>query len=640
MKLNSYTYQPLSAPDALRLVVLDPAEDSNDPLFGTLLHTTLADCDYDLVEPYTSLSYVWGDPTQTGTIYISGQVVTITATLASALRHLRDATRPRRVWADALCIDQSNIPERNKQVTLMGVIYSVAAHTVVYLGPATRESDLVLQSAPRSLPGTYLSLDPVRRAAIVQAAIVDILARPWFRRVWIFQELILSRDPWVQCGQRRTRWADFCGLLLYSGLGIPRELDEKLRMLDSMNRSRQGSNAGKMLSLLQARRGLGATDARDFVYAHMGIASDRLKVGDAVPVDYDMPLGLVFARMSLYIAKSESMDTLVSLLDQQAEGAGTHCMPTWAVDWSVAPSRYAPMYVDNLLNRERLFMAPAMCLEEDGVLGLVGHSVGLIEHLSASLPMSATLDLAGMARYQETVSKISALYNSTGGVYYTGDSMGRYARVGLRNHEQEHKKLCETLFSEWLLFLQAVEPGTTDVAEHHATFLRYFKAWTQEQVVKSRIFVTRDSTDLLRIMWEYLHPGISISSLDGRRLATSQVGNIGVVPAQAQEGDHVVDVIGSRVSLVLRPLNVDHREAERIADGLRTELRSMRVRSATGDAEVSQETRFMSGIPLTTDASPVKHYLLVGSCCFDGQVPWTVTQLPGDKDEMTIYALH
>ncbi|OIW34155.1 HET-domain-containing protein [Coniochaeta ligniaria NRRL 30616] len=523
MTANSYAYQPLSAPDSIRIVILDPAEGHNDHLLGTLLHTTLGDCDYELIEPYTALSYVWGDSTQTGTIYISGQAVTITATLASALRHLRDATRPRRVWADALCIDQSNIPERNRQVTLMGMIYRVAAHTVVYLGPSTRASDLVLEDYP--------SLDQDRRGAIVHAAKLDILTRPWFCRVWIFQELILSRDPWVQCGQRRTRWADLCGLLIYNTPGLSGKGDEKLRMLDSMNRSRQGS----------------ATDARDFVFAHMGIASDRLNVGDAVPVNYDMPLGRVFARMSI-------VETLVSLLDQQPEGAGARSMPSWAVDWSVAPLAYAPMYFDD-------------------ILGLVGHSIGVIKNLSVRLPMSATLDLKGMAIYQDTVAQIS--------VYHTGDLVGRHAR-------QEHKKLCE-----------ALKPEPTDVPQEHASFLRYFHAWTQEQTVKPH---------LLRII------------LDGRRLATTLTGNLGVVPAQVQE-----------VSLILRPVNVSNKDA--------TELQSIRVRPATTEAEVGPETWYMSGVSSTTDAFPVQHYVLVGSCCFDGQIPWTVAQLP-DEDEMIIYALH
>ena len=43
-----YRYQPLTAPDSIRLLVPNPSEDDAAPLHGSLLHATLADCDYEL----------------------------------------------------------------------------------------------------------------------------------------------------------------------------------------------------------------------------------------------------------------------------------------------------------------------------------------------------------------------------------------------------------------------------------------------------------------------------------------------------------------------------------------------------------------------------------------------------------------
>ncbi|KAK0708937.1 heterokaryon incompatibility, partial [Apiosordaria backusii] len=141
------------------------------------------------------LTYIWGDPTQTGTLTLSGHRFTITATLAAALRDLRDDARRHRTWADALCIDQTNIPERNSQVSLMGLIYKVVAYTVIYLGSSTWERDKVLQSAPYFSLNCYPSWSQSQRDEIVQGAKLEILNRPWFFRVWVFQKLILSRDP-------------------------------------------------------------------------------------------------------------------------------------------------------------------------------------------------------------------------------------------------------------------------------------------------------------------------------------------------------------------------------------------------------------------------------------------------------------
>ncbi|KAK3902259.1 heterokaryon incompatibility protein-domain-containing protein [Staphylotrichum tortipilum] len=84
---------------------------------------------------YIALSYVWGDLTPTNTIPLSHPrnnptntvlaaegTLGITASLSTALLTLRHATLPTAVWADAVCIDQGNIPERNAQVRLMGRI--------------------------------------------------------------------------------------------------------------------------------------------------------------------------------------------------------------------------------------------------------------------------------------------------------------------------------------------------------------------------------------------------------------------------------------------------------------------------------------------------------------------------------------
>jgi hypothetical protein len=84
---------------------------------------------------------------------VDGYQMTITATLEAALRDLRDDARILRVWADALCIDQSNIEERNQQVRQMGRIYSTAHHTVIYLGSLTAPVEKILQVTPSRSSG-------------------------------------------------------------------------------------------------------------------------------------------------------------------------------------------------------------------------------------------------------------------------------------------------------------------------------------------------------------------------------------------------------------------------------------------------------------------------------------------------------
>ena len=120
----TYQYEPLLEEDAIRLLELKPTPDLQATLECSLVHTTLSECDNDLVDHYTALPYVWGDAKKTKTISIEGKELDVTVNLEPALRHLRDPGRRRMVWADALCIDQSNDEEKNQQVAQMSKVYA------------------------------------------------------------------------------------------------------------------------------------------------------------------------------------------------------------------------------------------------------------------------------------------------------------------------------------------------------------------------------------------------------------------------------------------------------------------------------------------------------------------------------------
>jgi len=77
---------------------------------------------------------------------VDEQPISITATLEAAIRDLRDESRVLRIWADALCINQSDIDERNQQVSMMGQIYSTAHHTVIHLIPTSSAATRVLKA--------------------------------------------------------------------------------------------------------------------------------------------------------------------------------------------------------------------------------------------------------------------------------------------------------------------------------------------------------------------------------------------------------------------------------------------------------------------------------------------------------------
>lgn len=68
------------------------------------------------------------------TINCNGVEIGVAQNLYEALVQLRLPHKPRRVWADAICINQHDIPERNQQVSVMHRTYSQASMVTIWLG--------------------------------------------------------------------------------------------------------------------------------------------------------------------------------------------------------------------------------------------------------------------------------------------------------------------------------------------------------------------------------------------------------------------------------------------------------------------------------------------------------------------------
>ena len=113
----------------IRLLTLESAKNYHDPIHGTLRTEILSD---DL--RYEALSYVWGDDPEPHTSYVDGRILEVTPNLDEALRNIRFRSRRRILWIDAICINQTNVSEKNHQVYQMHTIFANAAEVLVWLG--------------------------------------------------------------------------------------------------------------------------------------------------------------------------------------------------------------------------------------------------------------------------------------------------------------------------------------------------------------------------------------------------------------------------------------------------------------------------------------------------------------------------
>ncbi|KAK2738109.1 heterokaryon incompatibility protein [Colletotrichum kahawae] len=151
--MASIPYKNLD-PEKREIRLLEVVCEPGNTQISYRLHTVSLDD-----KPYfTALSYVWGDPLVTENINIDGFQTPVTVNLATALKHVkkhwldiqneRDTGRDAvefRIWADAICINQLDLPEKSKQVPLMKDIYAQADFIFAWLSSEDREISVSLE---------------------------------------------------------------------------------------------------------------------------------------------------------------------------------------------------------------------------------------------------------------------------------------------------------------------------------------------------------------------------------------------------------------------------------------------------------------------------------------------------------------
>lgn len=106
------------------------------------------------------MSYVWGNPKETKTIYVNGLIQNVTNNLHSALLQLRSPTSSRKLWVDAICIDQRNLDEKQQQIALMRDIYTKAKYVAIWLGSPKRNAAVPF-ALSESVAATWSHLEEV-----------------------------------------------------------------------------------------------------------------------------------------------------------------------------------------------------------------------------------------------------------------------------------------------------------------------------------------------------------------------------------------------------------------------------------------------------------------------------------------------
>ncbi|KAK5629131.1 hypothetical protein RRF57_004846 [Xylaria bambusicola] len=292
--MDTFNYQRLELKSsAFRLVRLLKGV-ANDFIRCELVYTTLD----ENVIPYEAVSYTWGSSDKPLSIFLQGQKFMVTENLWGLLKDLRKAESDRYLWIDAIAINQGDDLERGHQVQRMQAIYGGAERVLIYLGrdsPFTRilmESLLLFQT---SISGRYAGPDNERWGTTWQIVLSklqdkynsvdlkgdlrkglnELLQRPWFRRVWVLQEVANARTASVFCGENSIRAPIFVMAPILLGLDLNSHAAAVFELMPTYpgNGSRKTRDK-KLLPLLLDFRHSEASDPRDKIFALLGLCED------------------------------------------------------------------------------------------------------------------------------------------------------------------------------------------------------------------------------------------------------------------------------------------------------------------------------------------------------------------------------
>lgn len=355
----------------LRLVTIQPDQWNSD------IQCLLATHYVETTPPYEALSYVWGQLDGQKPIFLNSTLVSVTANLESALRHLRHEKQERTLWVDAICINQGDIAERSSQVLLMSKIYSNATQTLVWLGEANDHTAAVFRWV-RQIHGFFIewgtrvaqSQDPesllttpemeagLQAVESFMRSLPDstemlkqfwgnIMTRPWFKRVWVVQEIVLAKKGTLQCGDSSVPWnvlseafymmatTQFAYLKWNNGTVDsidPKALDcdsEGFLQLIYQYRSYGAGQRLPISTIVGANSLRKATDPKDLVYAFIGLAAAN--ESPILKPDYSnhVSAGDVYQTLVQYaIAVEKSLDVL-----SRNEATPRNQGSTWCPQW-------------------------------------------------------------------------------------------------------------------------------------------------------------------------------------------------------------------------------------------------------------------------------------------------------------------
>ncbi|KAJ9139366.1 hypothetical protein NKR23_g7894 [Pleurostoma richardsiae] len=329
---------------------------------------------------FEAISYTWGNPSLSHQILVNDLPLSITENAHEALQAVRREDSSRLLWIDSICINQADKPEKARQLLLMSDIYTSAQRVLAWLGGNLVEDafawallyrlhqlyDMCFEDyldrygAPiPPYPNGQWGIDPnfvleftgTTIDSPLWVALRSLMKRPWFRRIWVYQEAVLAGNLVLMWGPFQMdfqhvapviHWLMYCdaNVLLHRRTDpVERLLGEEVKFgwmhLSRMHETR--FNRTQKSTLLSFEEHVcepthwEATDPRDFIYGALSLVSDA--AGWGFTPDYDKPVHEVYTEATMMTIQNNTSLRVLAVAGIGTE-RGIPDLPSWVPDYT------------------------------------------------------------------------------------------------------------------------------------------------------------------------------------------------------------------------------------------------------------------------------------------------------------------
>ncbi|KAL8870818.1 MAG: hypothetical protein Q9174_003227 [Haloplaca sp. 1 TL-2023] len=593
-----YEYQALKHEDSIRLLRLGPKSSDG----AVQIAHELIDVRLSTRPDYEAISYTWGKPPFTGTLTTSLGTIPIPLNLDHAFKQLAYPDRQRLLWADAVCINQSDLTEKSAQVAMMGDVFQKARQVLIWLGLSDQWTAHVFKIFRTLLPRAQEftvdrnSIDTAQDGAIafpqpkqmkMQTDVAseydfrgmdEFYANPWFRRLWVVQETALAREMTLHCGEYEISYIDFVtGAMVHyrmvaqsypSHWKIPDGFYEALTIFAARWRLKQNSEAALMMNIVELRSKQCSVDVdRIFALLKMRGPKDPQIYPDYTKSFRDVSIsameGIIRVQISV-LAYAGIAPRMGYHVDGQRSDIDPHyidklhqlCreLPSWVADWRVtkyhssfsffwmgfpsAASQYQAYCDINNLDQSSSVLSGPIL----SIKGLI------IDRVHGEKGPSKT-EIQGLAHVRQRLLETKTLYDTERDriTQKEEDALIVFARtivvgghVFLSKDEHLSKPwTAEDLVNLWFIFMATERQVETQNFDN------------DDALEEREPFDGKDQYS----GHEFHEYSLTLQrSLRNRTFFITEKGYVGLAPAMVRKGDVVALIAGLAVPFVLRPI--------------------------------------------------------------------------------------